>query len=190
MDVHTQHTHTCSPNLYPQQSESLQEGGKTKVGGKKQETRAEGWGPTPVREPESNCFLEPTPTAPLHLLSHPPRPPQFPRWPLHLPPFNAASGLERCCSPSRRAAGSLRGSHSSLQGWGLGNEEGLQSQGGDGVPGVPLSVRQFWVSQRVPRGSGGRAWLSHLVNAETGEGEGGFKTAPHQKRGLQPRQVF
>lgn len=121
-------THTCSPNLYLQQSESLQEGGKTKVGGRSRKPGLKA-GDLPSAPAGVQLVPQTHPHRATAPSLGPPRPPQFSRSPPHLSPFNAAIGLERCCSPSRRAAGSLRGSHSSLQGWGLGNEEGLQSQG-------------------------------------------------------------
>lgn len=75
MDVHTQHTHLFSKPL-PQQPESLQKGGETKVGGRSRKLGLKA-GTSSIwrdRNRESYCFSEPTPTSLPHPLSITPDP--------------------------------------------------------------------------------------------------------------------
>ena len=157
--THT-HTHSCFPGFSPQQAESLLEGGETKVKGRSRKPGAGGSGPHPsgaIGSRTGSLGSLPTPTFTTAAFQCPcPHPPSL--WSLpHLPPFSAATELEH--SLSQRAAGSLLGSHSSVQVGGRREEWGRPPtpELGNGIPGFPQRVRQFRVSLRVPRGARGGA---------------------------------
>lgn len=156
------YTYTHSTLVSPQQAESLQEGGETKVQGRSKKTGARDFGPPPsgvIGSRTGSLRSLPAPTC-VAAASRPPSPHPRPPWSLpHVPPFSAATELER--SPSRRAAESLRGSHSYLRvggGW-RGRIEKMPPTLtlGNRIPGFPQQVRRFRVSPRAPRVAGGGA---------------------------------
>ena len=153
-------THICSPGFSPHRLKVCRREGRQRwrgeAGNQGLETRAASiwldresdWfsGLPPHPHPHRRCLS----------LSPFPPPPAVPMVAAASPPFSAATELER--SPSRRAAGSVRGSHSILQVGGRGqNWEGLQPQGWE--PGflVPPSGCGGSGYPRVPRGVGGGA---------------------------------
>jgi hypothetical protein len=94
------------------------------------------------------------------------------------PPFQcshrAGTQQQQQRQPSFRgippSAGSLRGSHSSFQRWGVENGKDLQSQGWEMAFLVPPASGAVQGIPKSPKWCWRRGWFSHLVNLEMGEG--------------------
>lgn len=126
----------------------------------------------------------PTPTASPRPLPVP-QLPQSPRSPPpHLPPFNAATELERSSPPCSSCCGiPPRVTFQPPRGGGSGNEEGLQPLDGRWHSWFPPKSAAVQGIPQNPKGSWRRACtgclFSHLVNPEMGEGQGGGSKTLH-----------